>query len=77
MSIDSAKAFIEKLKNDENFRKELKEMTSADERMKFAKAHGFDFTKEQIGALIEALTDEDLDAVTGGIKWYCFIVDTT
>ncbi len=36
MSIDSAKAFIERVENDEDFRKELKGMASAEERMKSA-----------------------------------------
>ncbi len=70
MSIDSAEAFIERVKNDEDFRKELEGRTSVEERMKFGKAQGFDFTKEEIGELNDSLTDEELDAVAGG-KWHC------
>ena len=66
MSIESAKAFLERVENDEDFRKELVDRTSAEERMKFAKAQGFDFTKEEIDSLKYELSDEDLDAVAGG-----------
>ena len=66
MSIVSAKAFLERVENDEDFRKELVDRTSAEERMKFAKAQGFDFTKEEIDSLKDELSDEDLDAVAGG-----------
>ena len=66
MSIESAKAFLERVENDEDFRKELVDRTSAEERMKFAKAQGFDFIKEEIDSLKDELSDDDLDAVAGG-----------
>jgi predicted ribosomally synthesized peptide with nif11-like leader len=69
MSIESAKAFLERVKNDEDFRKELGEQASAEERMKFVKAQGFDFTKEEINSLNKELSDEELDAVAGGRGW--------
>ncbi len=71
MSIDSAKAFIESVKNDQDFRKELEGLASAEERMKFAKAQGFDFTKDDIDKLQDSLTDEELDTVDGGSAWFC------
>ncbi len=66
MSIESAKAFIERVKNDEDFRKELEGPASAEERMKIAKARGFDFTKDEIGELTDNLTDDDLEKIAGG-----------
>ncbi len=66
MSIKSAKAFIEYVKNDEDCRKELEEMRSAEERMRFAKARGFDFTEDEIAELQDRLTLDELDAVAGG-----------
>ncbi len=66
MSIESAKAFLERVKDDEDFRKELEEQASAEERIKFAKAQGFDFTKEEIDSLKDELSDDQMDAVAGG-----------
>ncbi len=66
MSIKSAQAFIERIQNDENFRKELEERASTEERMKFAKARGFDFTKDEIDELKDTINDGDLDKVDGG-----------
>ena len=66
MSVDSTKAFLERVKNDEDFRKEVGAQTSKEERMKFVKAQGFDFTKEEIDSLKDELSDEELDAVAGG-----------
>ena len=66
MSIESAKAFLERVRNDEEFNKELVDRTSAEERIKFVKAQGFDFTKEEMNAVQEELSDEELEGVTGG-----------
>ncbi len=74
MSIESAKAFLERVKNDEDFRKELEGKTSVEERMKFAKAQGFDFTKEEICELADSLSDEELDAVAAGWGWKCVAI---
>ncbi len=66
MSTESAKAFIERVQNDEDFRKELGERASAEERIKFAKARGFDFTKDEIEELQDTLTDDELESVAAG-----------
>ncbi len=66
MSIESAKAFLERVGNDEDFRKELEGKTSLEERIKFAKAQGFDFTKGEFRECMDSLSDEDLDAVAAG-----------
>ena len=66
MSIESAKAFLERVGNDEDFRKELEGKTSVEERIKFAKAQGFDFTKGEVRECMESLSDEQLDAIAAG-----------
>ncbi|MCP4290380.1 MAG: Nif11-like leader peptide family natural product precursor [bacterium] len=67
MSIDSATEFVERMKTDEDFRKEVGEKSSPEERMKFVKQSGFDFTKEELKTAREKLqlTDEELDTITG------------
>ncbi len=75
MSIESAKAFIERVINDEDFRKELEGRDSAEERMKFAKAQGLDFTEDEIASVRDDLTDEELEAVVGGDACWCFVYD--
>ncbi len=72
MSIESAKAFLERVKDDEDFRKELEEQATVEERIKFAKAQGFDFTKEEIDSLTDELSDDQLDAVAAGCKMWIF-----
>ncbi len=67
MSIKSAQAFIERIQNDEDFRKEVEERASVEERMKFAKARGFDFTKDEIDELKDTINDGDLD-MSGGAR---------
>ncbi len=66
MSIESAKAFLERVKNDEDFRKEVEGQASAEERIKFVKAQGFDFTKDEIREVRDSLGDDELDTVAGG-----------
>ena len=76
MSIESAKSFLERVKNDEDFRKELEVQASAEERMKFAKAQGFDFKKEEIKLVQDELSSEELDNVAGGVENACAHCDT-
>lgn len=73
MSVESAKTFIEKVKNDEDFKKKLGELKDAEERLEFARAEGFDFTKEELAEAKEeeGLTDEELDNVAGGCGHAC------
>ncbi len=66
ISIESAKAFLERVKTDEDFRVKLEGKTSLEERIKFAKAQGFDFSKEDIKAVTSELSDDELDAVAAG-----------
>lgn len=66
MSIESAKAFLEKVRNDEDFRKELEEQASAEARMEVAKAQGFDFTEKELDEVTADLGEDQLEGVSGG-----------
>jgi predicted ribosomally synthesized peptide with nif11-like leader len=66
MSIESAKAFLERVRNDEDFRKSVGGITTAEERMEFVKKAGFDFTEKEINSLKDELSDEQLGGVAGG-----------
>ncbi len=70
MSIESAKAFLERMKTDEDFRNSVGEIGTAEERMEFVTAAGFDFTKEELKDVQEKmqLTDEELGRLSGGAK---------
>ena len=67
MSIESAKAFLERMKNDEEFRNSVEEIGTAEERLEYVKKAGFDFTMEEIATLKEELSDIELDGVAAGV----------
>ena len=66
MSIENAKAFLEKVKNDEEFRKTVGEISSKEERMEFIKKAGFEFTKEELDVVTGELKANELEDVAGG-----------
>ena len=66
MSVENAKAFLERVINDDDFRKSVGEIATAEERMEFVKGAGFDFTKEEIKSVQDELSDDDLGKVAGG-----------
>lgn len=61
MSVESAKEYIERMKNDEMFAKRVIGCKSAGERSKLVRSAGFDFTKDEIESLKGELTDDDLN----------------
>jgi predicted ribosomally synthesized peptide with nif11-like leader len=72
MSIEDAEAFLERVKNDEDFRKSVGEIATAEERMEYVKKAGFDFTKEELDSCLPSeLSDEELASVTGGAWGKC------
>jgi predicted ribosomally synthesized peptide with nif11-like leader len=68
MSLVSANAFLEKVKNDEGFRNKLAGLKDGQARLDFAKEAGFTFTVEELAAAKaeQGLSDDELDAVAGG-----------
>ncbi len=65
MSIQSAKDFLEKMKKDEDFRKECIKKSSSEDRMKFIKMNGFDFSKEEFKQVKSELGEDELEAIIG------------
>ena len=71
MSVESAKAFLQKVKSDEALGKKLQDAADDDARKAIASEAGADFTKEEMKEVMKAasskeLSDDDLDAVAGG-----------
>lgn len=72
MTIESIKAFLEKVSNDPDLQKMLAEKATPEAIVEAAKNLGFDFTVEELtteqaaGFLPVDLTDSDLDMVVGG-----------
>ena len=65
MSVDQAKAFVEKMKADEAFRARVMAVEDVDARMALIVAEGFDCSAAEIGAL-QKLGDAELSGAVGG-----------
>jgi predicted ribosomally synthesized peptide with nif11-like leader len=65
MSEEQAKACVEKLKSDEDFRARVMAAGDVDARMALIVAEGFDCGAEEIRSL-EELGEAELNGVTGG-----------
>jgi predicted ribosomally synthesized peptide with nif11-like leader len=73
MSVESAKAFIERVKNDEDFKKKVFEIKEKQERKDLVKAEGFDFTADELKeASGGELSEDELDSVAGGLMCFNF-----
>ncbi len=70
MSIESVKAFLEKMKTDKAFFDKVSACKDAAERMELVKAEGFDFTADELEKVKTELSTEDLEGISGGI---CFM----
>lgn len=66
MSIEAAKAFIERMRTDEEFAKKVNACKDAEERKALVLEAGFDFTASEIENAGQELSDHDLDRVAGG-----------
>ncbi|MGW8320582.1 MAG: Nif11-like leader peptide family RiPP precursor [Thermodesulfobacteriota bacterium] len=51
MSIESARAFVERMKTDREFRNRVAEAESPEVRARILKYEGFDFTDEELESL--------------------------
>lgn len=75
MSIESAKAFIERMKSDQEFAKKVHELKSKEEAMRFVASQGFSFTGEEYALAQPEVSDHELDSVTGGTHvWVCALL---
>ncbi|MFC1679197.1 Nif11-like leader peptide family natural product precursor [Elusimicrobiota bacterium] len=68
MSLESAKAFIERLKTDEDFAKKISACKDGKARMELVKAEGFNFSSAEIKEATSGLSAEDLQRVAGGSR---------
>jgi predicted ribosomally synthesized peptide with nif11-like leader len=66
MNTESAKTFIDKLATDKGFANEFKNAATVDGLVTLMHSEGFECTKEDFTEATSALTDEELEAVSGG-----------
>lgn len=66
MSVESAKAFVETMNNDQEFANKINEFKSWEEAKEFIKIAGFDFTQEELKGGSGELTEQELEKVAGG-----------
>lgn len=69
MSIESAKAFIDRMKTDENFANKMSECKDVETLLSLVESEGFDFTSAEISLATNELSDEQLDEIAGGSAW--------
>jgi predicted ribosomally synthesized peptide with nif11-like leader len=68
MSIESAKAFIERMKTDEEFAKNVMVCKDADTFRSLVQAAGFEFNDEEIREVTGVISNDDLANVAGGVN---------
>jgi predicted ribosomally synthesized peptide with nif11-like leader len=66
MSIETARAFVEKLKSDAELAQKVHEAEDTESKLQIAKQEGYEFTAQEAKQVQEELSDEDLDSVAGG-----------
>jgi predicted ribosomally synthesized peptide with nif11-like leader len=66
MSIESAKAFAERITTDEAFRIQLQKASSGKEHQALVQAAGYNFTQEEWKIVMSELSEQQLEAVAGG-----------
>ncbi len=71
MSLDQARAFIEKMKSDKAFSDVITAIEDVDARHAAASKAGFVFTDEEVKEVQSELSDDDLDKAAGGTPVYC------
>jgi predicted ribosomally synthesized peptide with nif11-like leader len=66
MSIESAKAFIERMQTDNNFAKKIMSCKDFDSARQIILAEGFNFTHDEYKSLYLDMDDEVLESIAGG-----------
>jgi len=67
MSMESARAFMAKVKNDAGFRNRLAQAPTPEHSGKIIQEAGFNFTHAEVKAAAGELSPEELDQVAGGM----------
>ncbi len=70
MSIESAKKFKERLRNDKEWQEKVTAAKDKDARLEMVKAEGFDFTLAELDSVSGILDDKDLEDVSGGYEGF-------
>ena len=65
MSLDQARAFLEKMKSDEAFRNGIVAIEDVDARLVAASEAGFEFTEDELKEVQRELSDDELDQAAG------------
>ena len=68
MSIESARAYIERLKTDAGFRDRVAAAGDKEARAALVEAEGFAFSAEDINAIADELSEDELENVVGGVQ---------
>jgi predicted ribosomally synthesized peptide with nif11-like leader len=63
MSIESARAFVEKMRRDLEFKDQILAAESAAKRHEIIKSAGFDFDRMHLDSLVSELTPEERNAL--------------
>jgi predicted ribosomally synthesized peptide with nif11-like leader len=63
MSVESARAFVEKMRRDLAFKKQILAAESAAKRQEIIKSAGFDFDRMHLDSLASELTPEERNAL--------------
>ncbi len=66
MSLEQAREFIKRVKNEPDLLKQAASLKTREERQKWAQGLEYDFTGEELKQASAELTDEDLELVAGG-----------
>lgn len=69
MSIESAKAFVERMKMDREFAKKINAFSRFEDVQDYVKAVGFDFSKEDLQEIQMEVAEDELNQVSGGLGY--------
>ena len=63
MSVESARAFVKRMRSDAEFKKQILAAESAAKRQEIIKSAGFDFDRMHLDSLVGELTPEERNAL--------------
>ncbi len=75
MSLDSARAFIERMKSDEAFRGDVMAIEDVAGRLALIRSEGFSCTEAEIKEVSAELSDEEMDEAAGGSRCFTDYLD--